>query len=99
MPKCLNIGKLKYDLLEQMLKKYTGAKDRRVVIGPKIGEDAAVIDFGKKYLVTATDPITLTSDRIGWYAVHVNANDVAIRAPGQDGSSQSFFCPITAVKN
>jgi len=39
--------------------------------------DAAVIDTGDRYLVAKTDPITFATDRIGWYAVHVNANDVA----------------------
>jgi hydrogenase maturation factor len=48
-----------------------------VVLGPRFGEDAAVIDMGAKYLVAKTDPITFTSERIGWYAVNINANDVA----------------------
>jgi hydrogenase maturation factor len=47
------------------------------VLGPRFGEDAAVIDMGAKYLVAKTDPITFTSERIGWYAVNINANDVA----------------------
>ena len=49
----------------------------RVVLGPRFGEDAAVIDMGGTYLVAKTDPITFTSERIGWYAVNVNGNDVA----------------------
>jgi hydrogenase maturation factor len=48
-----------------------------VVLGPRFGEDAAVIDLGNKYLVAKTDPITFTSERIGWYAVNINANDLA----------------------
>jgi hydrogenase maturation factor len=47
------------------------------VLGPRFGEDAAVIDIGSKYLVAKTDPITFTAERIGWYAVNINANDVA----------------------
>ena len=46
-------------------------------MGPRFGEDAAVIDMGAKYLVAKTDPITFTSERIGWYAVNINGNDVA----------------------
>jgi hydrogenase maturation factor len=42
-----------------------------------VGRDAAVISFGDSYLVAKTDPITFASDEIGWYAVHVNANDIA----------------------
>jgi hydrogenase maturation factor len=52
--------------------------DPRLVIGPQVGEDAAVIDAGDRYLVVTTDPITFATDHIGRYAVHVNANDVAV---------------------
>ena len=52
--------------------------DPRLLIGPEIGEDAAVIDTGDRYLVVSTDPITFATDHIGRYAVHVNANDVAV---------------------
>ncbi|MEW6355094.1 MAG: AIR synthase family protein [Planctomycetota bacterium] len=51
--------------------------DKRVIVGPGIGEDAAVIDFGETYLVAKTDPITFATDRIGWYSIHINANDIA----------------------
>jgi len=52
--------------------------DPRLVVGPRPGEDAAVIDVGDRLLVVAADPITFATDRIGSYAVHVNANDVAV---------------------
>jgi len=48
-----------------------------VVLGPSIGEDAAVIRLGNKLLVAKTDPVTFATDLVGWYAVHVNANDIA----------------------
>ncbi len=70
------VGKLDCRLLEKLLN-LSHIKDPRVIVGPRIGEDAAVIDFGKKYLVAKTDPITFTTHRIGWYAVNVNANDIA----------------------
>jgi hydrogenase expression/formation protein HypE len=53
-------------------------QDARLLIGPQIGEDAAVIDAGDRYLVVATDPVTFVTDHIGRYAVHINANDVAV---------------------
>lgn len=52
--------------------------DPRLLIGPQIGEDAAVIDAGDRYIVVATDPVTFATDHIGRYVVHVNANDVAV---------------------
>jgi len=36
-----------------------------------------VINLGEWYLITKTDPVTFTAEYIGWYAVHINANDVA----------------------
>ena len=31
------------------------------------------------YLVATADPITFATDEAGWYALHVNANDIAVR--------------------
>ncbi len=70
-------GKLPVALLQQLLR-FRGAVDRRVVLGPAFGSDAAVIDLGRQYLILKSDPVTFTADEIGWYAVHVNANDVAV---------------------
>ena len=72
----LEIGKLKPDFLEALLGKIE-ITDKRVVVGPGIGDDAAVLDFGEHYLIVKSDPITFVSDRIGWYVVNVNANDIA----------------------
>ena len=74
----LPLGKLKAELLDKFLGLYTGQADSSVVLGPKIGEDAAVIDFGDRFLIAKTDPITFATEEIGWYAVHINANDVAV---------------------
>jgi len=72
----LKLGKLPIDFLKNCIG-LNGAHDPRVLIGPRFGEDCAVIDLGSQYLITKTDPVTFTSEEIGWYAVHVNANDVA----------------------
>jgi hydrogenase expression/formation protein HypE len=79
MVKTLPLGKLNFDILEDLLEKYPGVRDERLVVGPKVGEDAAIIDFPDRYLVAKTDPITFAIDEIGWYSVHINANDIAIR--------------------
>jgi len=72
----VDIGKFPSSLLERLLQK-PGVTDSRVLLGPKVGEDAAVIDLGETLLVAKSDPITFATDRIGWYAVQVNANDIA----------------------
>jgi hydrogenase maturation factor len=76
-PKKLPAGKLPVRLLSRLLKRYAGS-GHRVLIGPSIGLDAAVIDFGHRFLVAKTDPITFVSDDIGFYTVQINANDVAV---------------------
>ncbi|OPX24529.1 MAG: hypothetical protein B1H02_03275 [Candidatus Latescibacteria bacterium 4484_107] len=70
------IGKLPQGVLSRLLDTYKRFDDR-VMVGPKIGEDCAVIDFGETCLVVKTDPVTFATEEIGWYVVHVNANDVA----------------------
>lgn len=82
----LAAGKLPHELLERLIGNYTGQRDPRLLVPPGMGEDAAVIDFGDRCLVVATDPVTLASDDIGWYAVHVNANDIAAM-----GAEPRFF--------
>ena len=73
----MQAGKLPLDMLAGLLDQVE-ANDPRVVVGPRPGEDAAVIDFGDRYLVAKTDPITFATDLIGWYLVQVNVNDLAV---------------------
>ena len=77
------LGKLPTEHLARLLARHTPS-DERIILGPGVGRDAAVISFGTPVhegtghcLVAKTDPITFASDEIGWYAVHVNANDIA----------------------
>jgi hydrogenase maturation factor len=81
----LAAGKLPLPLLEALLGRFA-PHDPRILVGPRAGEDAAVLDFGDRYLVAKTDPITFATSEIGWYAVNVNANDVAVM-----GARPSWF--------
>jgi len=74
----LRTGKLPTALLVQILNN-RGARDPRVVRGPGIGEDAAVVKIGGVMLVLKTDPVTYAENLVGWYAVNINANDVVTR--------------------
>ena len=75
--RALPVGKLPLVQLQSLLS-HPPKQDSRLLIGPQIGEDAAVIDAGDRYVVVATDPVTFATDEIGRYVVHVNANDVAV---------------------
>ena len=72
----LPVGKLPMELLARLLNQ-TEIHDDRVLVGPGIGMDCAVLDLGEKLLVLKSDPITFATDEIGWYAVQINANDLA----------------------
>jgi hydrogenase expression/formation protein HypE len=69
-------GKLPPDILARMLKSYATSGER-VKVGPAIGEDAAAVDIGDRYLLLKTDPITFLAEDIGTYTVRINANDIA----------------------
>ncbi|MFQ5934517.1 MAG: AIR synthase family protein, partial [Dehalococcoidia bacterium] len=76
-PCAMDVGKLPPQLLQRLLQK-ARTEDSRVLLGPGIGEDAAVLEMeGDRVLVAKTDPITFATDNIGWYSVHINANDIA----------------------
>ncbi len=83
----LPLGKLPPELLARLLAQARPAHpDPRVVVGPGVGLDCAVLDFGDRYLILKTDPITFATDEIGWYAVQINANDIAC-----SGAAPAFF--------
>lgn len=72
----LRPGKLPAEVLAGLLARIEH-RDPRVLLGPGAGRDAALIEFGDRVLVAKTDPVTFATDEIGWYAVNVNANDIA----------------------
>ena len=72
----MEVGKLPHSLLEKLLTKIP-TSDPSVILGPKIGEDAAVVLIGGKLVVAKSDPITFATANAGWYAVQINANDIA----------------------
>ena len=72
----LKAGKLPADLLANLLGDFAPTNPR-ILLGPAVGEDAAFVSFGSKTLIAKSDPITFATDRIGWYAIQVNANDIA----------------------
>ena len=83
-------GKLPTDVLVRYVFRYRGAKDRSVILGSSVGEDAALVSIGKDVLVLTTDPVTGTASDIGRLAVHVNANDVACRG----AKPRWFLCDL-----
>jgi len=83
-------GKVPPQTLIKTVFKHLGVESRRLILGPGIGEDAAIIAIGKRAIVVTTDPITGALENIGWLSVHVNANDVATRGV----NPQWYLCSI-----
>ncbi|TFH06802.1 MAG: hydrogenase [Candidatus Thorarchaeota archaeon] len=70
-------GKIPPEILQSIVFSKLGKSDTDVILGPKLGEDAAVIKVGDQVVIAATDPITGSVEDVGWLAIHVNANDIA----------------------
>jgi len=74
------VGKLPPEILKSDVLRYRGASRPEVVVGPDLGEDAALIRWGNEpYLVVASDPVVGASYGAGRLLVHINANDVACK--------------------
>jgi len=76
-PRSFKTGKIPSDVLRRLVFNRLGVPTDRVLSGPGVGEDAAVIDMGDRVLVAKGDPITGAEGNIGWLSVHINANDIA----------------------
>ncbi len=76
-PRSFKTGKVPSDALRRLVFDRLGVPTDRVLSGPGVGEDAAVIDMGDRVLVAKGDPITGAEGNIGWLSVHINANDIA----------------------
>lgn len=86
----LPAGKLPAALLTRLLSNLP-THHPQLLLGPAVGEDAAVIAWGGKQnqlLVAKSDPITFATDEIGYYAVNVCANDLAVT-----GARPLFYLP------
>ncbi len=73
------VGKLSPSFLSKYVFSRIGVKDPSVIVGPSIGEDSAIIDLHDgRVLVAHVDPITGAVEFLGWLAVHISCNDVAV---------------------
>jgi hydrogenase maturation factor len=71
-------GKLSAEALSRSVFGALGARRPEVLIGPAVGEDAAVIRWADgKFLVFASDPVVGATNGAGKLLVRVNVNDIA----------------------
>lgn len=70
-------GKLDENLLRRYIFPHVGVRHAEVVESAGVGVDFAVIRCLNRFMIVSADPITGVSSDMGWYAINVNANDVA----------------------
>ena len=70
-------GKVPPEILKEKVLKFLGSHSPNVVVGAKVGEDAAILKLPNEMIALAADPITGSIQDIGRLAINVNANDIA----------------------
>lgn len=71
--KGLPSGKLSPEALKRNVLNYIGTVREELLIGPAVGEDAAVIEWPKgKYLIFSSDPIVGAEKGAGRLLVRIN---------------------------
>jgi hydrogenase expression/formation protein HypE len=79
----MKIGKIDEATFRALILRRLGKRDATVLVPPRAGVDAGVVDLGGgKVLVVAEDPIftmpRLPLETFGWFTVHIGASDVAV---------------------
>ncbi|MGZ4905028.1 MAG: AIR synthase family protein [Halobacteriota archaeon] len=77
------IGKIDLETFTTFVLPRLGKSDDTVIVPPKTGVDAGVIDIGnEQVLIVAEDPIFAIPQQplemFGWYTVHIGASDIAV---------------------
>ncbi|ALM74337.1 AIR synthase family protein [Thermococcus barophilus] len=76
----LPLGKIRSEVLNEIILDNLNIKDPKVFIGPREGFDAAVLEYSNEnYLVIATDPVLgVPMEHFGFFTYHFAASDVAV---------------------
>lgn len=73
------IGKISPDIFRELIYPRLGAASPDVLIGPKSGVDAAVVNLGGKAVSLTTDPVFIVPEygweRAAWFAINILLSD------------------------
>lgn len=89
----MEIGKLKNDVLEDIVLGEIKSVRDDILIRPSVGEDCAAIAFGDMACVLTTDPITGAASNLGKLAVHICVNDIASSGSEPVALMLTLLCP------
>jgi hydrogenase maturation factor len=92
------IGKIDHKLFSEFLLHRLGKTDPSVIVPPRTGIDAGVVDIGNgRVLIVAEDPIFAVPkqplDMFGWYTVHIGASDIAVMGVRPQYMTYSLLLP------
>lgn len=73
----MEIGKLPNDVLKNVIISKIDRRNKDILVGPEVGEDCSIVDFGDEVCVLTTDPVTAASKDAGTIGVHICCNDIA----------------------
>jgi hydrogenase maturation factor len=75
------IGKISPEIFQELIFPRLGAKDERVLVGPRHGTDVGIAEIGGQAVSFTTDPVFIVPDygweQAAWFAIHVLASDSA----------------------
>ncbi len=90
------IGKLDRELFEEIIFPKLGREDPRVIVKPRHGVDAGVLDLGDRIMVVAEDPtfgMPVLLPNFGWSIVHICASDVCVLGVKPEFMTISLLLP------
>ena len=92
------VGKVQPEMLSRILNGHLGAPSDKVIVPPRSGVDAGVVDLGNgQVMIIAEDPIFtlpgLSLEFFGWVAVHIGASDIAVMGVRPQFMTYSLLLP------
>ncbi len=92
------LGKIDHKLFSEFPLLRLGKTDPSVIVPPRTGIDAGVVDIGNgNVLIIAEDPIFAVPkqplDMFGWDTVHIGASDVAVMGIKPQYMTYSLLLP------
>lgn len=89
-------GKLSNEVLRDIIISKIKKRNKDVIVGPEIGEDCSMIDFGDEVCVITTDPVTAAQENMGNIGVHICCNDIASAGVKPLGVMVTILAPLSS---
>jgi len=73
------IGKISPEIFNELIFPRLGARNEKIIVGPRHGVDVGVVEIGGKAVSFTTDPVFIVPEygweRAAWFAIHIIASD------------------------